>query len=45
MGEAEMRQVADLIARAVKTDDEAAHRAIKAEVGALVSAFPAYPRG
>jgi len=43
MGVAEMDQVADFIDRAIRTDDEKEHQAIKAEVGALVSAFPAYP--
>ncbi|MGK5742496.1 serine hydroxymethyltransferase [Micromonospora sp. URMC 103] len=50
MREGEMRQVAALIARAVRTDpaapggtDELAR--IGAEVADLVAAFPAYPRG
>jgi len=45
MGETQMAQIAEFIARAVKTDDEAEHAAIKAEVGELVAAFPAYPHG
>ncbi|TDC35390.1 serine hydroxymethyltransferase [Micromonospora sp. 15K316] len=50
MREPEMRQIASLIARAVRTDpataggtDELAR--IGAEVADLVAAFPAYPRG
>jgi glycine hydroxymethyltransferase len=49
MGEGEMTRIAELIGRAVtKTDgdpDGAAAREIRAEVGQLVGAFPAYPRG
>jgi glycine hydroxymethyltransferase len=49
MGEGEMTRIAELIGRAVtKTDgdaDSAAAREIRAEVGELVGAFPAYPRG
>jgi glycine hydroxymethyltransferase len=49
MGEGEMTRIAELIGRAVtKTDgdpDGAAAREIRAEVGRLVGAFPAYPRG
>ncbi|MEV1332570.1 serine hydroxymethyltransferase [Micromonospora costi] len=50
MREAEMRQVAALIARAVRTDPGAAGGTdelarIGAEVADLVAAFPAYPRG
>jgi glycine hydroxymethyltransferase len=43
MGIAQMQQIASLISRAVRTDDAAAHADIKAEVGALVESFPAYP--
>ncbi|MFC3501056.1 serine hydroxymethyltransferase [Micromonospora krabiensis] len=50
MREGEMRRVADLIARAVRTDPAAAGGTdelarIGAEVAELVAAFPAYPRG
>ncbi|MFG1915348.1 serine hydroxymethyltransferase [Micromonospora sp. NPDC048898] len=50
MREGELRQVATLIARAVRTDPAAAGGAdeltrIGAEVAELVAAFPAYPRG
>ena len=49
MGEGEMARIAELIGRAVtKTDgdaDGATAREIRAEVGELVGAFPAYPRG
>jgi glycine hydroxymethyltransferase len=49
MGEAEMGRIAELIGRAVtKTDGDpggAATREIRAEVGELVGAFPAYARG
>ena len=44
MGVAEMEQIGALIARAVVSDDEAVHAAIRTEVDALVSAFPAYAR-
>ncbi|MEV4465308.1 serine hydroxymethyltransferase [Micromonospora echinofusca] len=49
MGEPEMRQVASLIARAVRTDPAAPGgadtlAAIAGEVAGLVAAFPAYPR-
>ena len=43
MGIAQMQQIASLIGRAVRTDDAATHADIKAEVGALVESFPAYP--
>ena len=42
MGVAEMNQIATLISRAIKTDDAAAHLAIKSEVHALTSRFPIY---
>jgi glycine hydroxymethyltransferase len=42
MGTAEMKIIASLIARAIKSDDAAAHAAIKSEVHALTAAFPIY---
>jgi len=45
MREPEMARIADLIARAVTPQDAAAHAEIRAEVGELVAAHPAYPRG
>ncbi|CAB4544922.1 unannotated protein [freshwater metagenome] len=42
MGTEEMKTIASLIARAIKTDDAAAHTAIKAEVHALTARFPIY---
>ena len=42
MGTEEMKTIASLIARAIKTDDAAAHAAIKAEVHALTARFPIY---
>ncbi len=45
MREPEMARIADLIARAVTSQDAAAHAEIRAEVGELVAAHPAYPRG
>ena len=42
MGVEEMKQIASLISRAIKTDDAAAHAAIKSEVHALTSRFPIY---
>jgi len=42
MGTPEMATIASLIARAIKTDDAAAHAAIKAEVHALTARFPIY---
>ena len=42
MGVAEMKIIASLIARAIKTDDAAAHSAIKSEVHALTARFPIY---
>lgn len=44
MGVSEMDQIGDFIARAVKSDDPAVHREVAADVHALVSKFPAYPR-
>jgi glycine hydroxymethyltransferase len=37
-----MKVIASLIARAIKTDDAAAHAAIKVEVHALTAQFPIY---
>ena len=42
MGVAEMKQIATLIARAIKTDDATAHAAIKTEVHALTARFAIY---
>jgi len=42
MGVEEMKQIASLISRAIKTDDSAAHAAIKADVHALTARFPIY---
>jgi len=42
MGMEEMKQIASLISRAIKTDDAAAHAAIKTEVHALTARFPIY---
>jgi glycine hydroxymethyltransferase len=42
MGVEEMKQIASLISRAIKTDDQKAHSAIKSEVHALTSRFPIY---
>ena len=42
MGTGEMQTIASLIARAIKTDDESAHAAIKSEVHALTARFPIY---
>ena len=42
MGVQEMTQIASLISRAIKTDDAAAHAAIKSEVHALTARFPIY---
>jgi glycine hydroxymethyltransferase len=38
----QMKIIASLIARAIKTDDSAAHAAIKSEVHALTAQFPIY---
>jgi len=45
MTEPQMAQIADLIGRAVITDDASEHASIRAEVSELVAAHPAYPRG
>ena len=42
MGVDEMKQIATLISRAIKTDDAAVHAAIKSEVHALTARFPIY---
>ena len=42
MGVEEMKQIATLISRAIKTGDAAAHAAIKTEVHALTARFPIY---
>ena len=42
MGIDEMKTIASLIARAIKTEDAAAHAAIKSEVHALTARFPIY---
>jgi len=42
MGVGEMKQIATLISRAIKTDDATAHAAIKSEVHALTARFPIY---
>jgi glycine hydroxymethyltransferase len=42
MGVEEMKQIATLISRAIKTDDVSAHAAIKTEVHALTARFPIY---
>ena len=42
MGVEEMKTIASLIARAIKSEDAAAHDAIKAEVHALTAKFPIY---
>jgi len=42
MGVDQMMIIASLIARAIKTDDAAAHAAIKSEVHALTAQFPIY---
>lgn len=43
MTEPQMGQIAQLIARAVTSDDAAVHLQVRAEVGDLVAAYPAYP--
>ncbi|HTW21154.1 MAG TPA: serine hydroxymethyltransferase [Mycobacteriales bacterium] len=45
MGEGEMKEIAGLIARAVRDSDGTAAAEIGAAVGGLVTAHPAYPRG
>jgi glycine hydroxymethyltransferase len=42
MGVAEMKQIASLISRAIKSDDASVHAAIKSEVHALTARFPIY---
>jgi len=42
MGVNEMKTIASLISRAIKSDDAAAHAAIKSEVHALTAKFPIY---
>ena len=42
MGVNEMKTIASLIARAIKSEDAAAHAAIKSEVHALTAQFPIY---
>ncbi len=42
MGVEEMKQIASLISRAIKTDDAAAHAAIKSDVHTLTARFPIY---
>jgi glycine hydroxymethyltransferase len=42
MGVAEMKQIASLISRAIKSDDASVHAAIKSEVHALAARFPIY---
>ena len=42
MGVEEMKQIASLISRAIKTDDVSTHAAIKSEVHALTARFPIY---
>jgi glycine hydroxymethyltransferase len=42
MGVEEMKHIASLISRAIKTDDAAAHAGIKTEVHALTARFPIY---
>jgi len=42
MGVDQMKIIASLISRAIKTDDAAAHAAIKSEVHALTAHFPIY---
>jgi glycine hydroxymethyltransferase len=42
MGVEEMKQIASLISRAIKTDDQKAHSTIKSEVHALTARFPIY---
>ncbi len=42
MGVEEMKQIASLISRAIKTDDASAHASIKSEVHALTARFPIY---
>ena len=45
MGVPQMQKIAELIGRAIRTESASDHAEIKAEVGALTTTFPAYPRG
>ncbi len=45
MGEGDMKEVAGLVARAVRDDDGSAAAEVRSRVDALVQAHPAYPRG
>ncbi len=45
MGTDEMRRIANLIARAVREEDEGTRVQVAGEVAELVTTFPAYPRG
>ena len=45
MGTDEMRRIANLIARAVREEDEGTRMQVAGEVAELVTTFPAYPRG
>jgi glycine hydroxymethyltransferase len=45
MTEPQMAQIAQLIGRAVTSEDSGVHAEIRAEVSALVAAHPAYPQG
>ncbi|MCU0283134.1 MAG: serine hydroxymethyltransferase [Candidatus Nanopelagicales bacterium] len=45
MGTEQMATIAELIGRAVRDEDGSAAPEIREQVGALVRAFPAYPRG
>jgi glycine hydroxymethyltransferase len=45
MGADEMKTIASLIGRAVRDSSGAEADQVRAEVGALVAQFPAYPRG
>jgi glycine hydroxymethyltransferase len=42
MGTSEMKTIASLIARAIKSDDAKVHAGIKSEVHALTAKFPIY---
>jgi glycine hydroxymethyltransferase len=45
MTEPQMAQIAQLIGRAVTSEDSGVHADVRAEVSALVAAHPAYPQG
>jgi glycine hydroxymethyltransferase len=45
MTEPQMAQIAQLISRAVTSEDAGVHADVRAEVSALVAAHPAYPQG